>query len=146
MSDVGIKKNSKIVTKNHDGTENGFLVPIYNIHDAFPNQSQRPEQVYMTVAKPGEIKGPHLHKIRWGLFTCVKGNVKIVCKTVDGYEEHFSGEDYDYASVQVPAGIPNVLVNIGHEDCYILNMPSPAWTADMNDDFDVTFDDYDFSK
>ena len=139
------KKNIKILTKNHSGIENGFLIPIFNKNEAFPKKEQQPEQVYLTVAKPGEVKGPHLHKIRWGLFTCIKGNVKIVCKTEVGYEEYFSGERYDFQTIQVPAGVPNALVNIGEEDCFILNMPSPAWHPNMKDDHNVNFDDYDFT-
>lgn len=144
-SKITSKKNVKILTSNHEGNENGFLVPIFNINDDFPSKAQHPEQVYLTVAKPGEVKGPHLHKIRWGLFTCIKGNVKIVCKTDIGYEEYYSGEKYDFQTIQVPAGIPNALINIGKNDCYVLNMPSPAWHLEMQDDYNVNFDDYDFS-
>jgi dTDP-4-dehydrorhamnose 3,5-epimerase len=141
---IKTKHNPKIVTKNVTGDENGFLVPIMNIHDNFVDQEQWPKQVYLTVAKQGEIKGPHLHHKRWGLFTCIKGNLKIVVQ-VDGiYQEFFSGEDYNFATVQVPASVPAALVNIGMGDAYILNMPSPAWHPDDQDEYDVSFDDYDF--
>jgi phosphoribosylcarboxyaminoimidazole (NCAIR) mutase len=80
------------------------------------------------------------------LFTCIKGNVKIVVKKVGQYEEYFSGEDHDYATVQVPAGIPNALVNIGNCNAYVINMPSPAWHVEDQDDWDVEFLDYDFQK
>lgn len=140
------KKNPKIVTKNAEGLENGFLVPIMNIHDNFVRDEQWPKQVYLTVAKAGEIKGPHLHMKRWGLFTCVKGNIKIVTRRDGVYEEYFSGDAHDFSTVQVPAGVPAALVNIGTEDAYILNMPSPAWHVDDQDEWDVTFDDYDYFK
>ena len=78
------------------------------------------------------------------MFTCIKGNVKIVCKTDQNYEEYFSGEDFEFNTIQVPAGIPNALVNIGDNDAYILNMPSPAWAPNMNDDWDIEFGDYNF--
>jgi dTDP-4-dehydrorhamnose 3,5-epimerase len=141
-TDIITKNNPKIVTKNVAGVENGFLVPIMNINDNFVNQEQWPKQVYLTVAKQGEIKGPHLHHRRWGLFTCIKGNIKIVVRIDDVYHEYFSGQDYNFATVQVPASVPAALVNIGEGDAYILNMPSPAWHPDDQDEWDVTFDDY----
>jgi dTDP-4-dehydrorhamnose 3,5-epimerase len=141
---IRVKKNQKIITKNKEGKPNGFLVPIFNVHDKFVDEEQYPKQVYLTVAAPGEVKGPHLHLKRWGLFTCIRGNIKIVVRTENGYEEYFSGEDYDFATVQVPAGIPVALQNIGDQDAYILNMPSPAWHESDQDDHSVSFDDYNF--
>lgn len=134
----------RVTTKDLDGTPNGFLVPVYNIHETPIAAEQRPQQVYLTVVSPGSVKGPHLHMKRWGLFTCIKGNVKIVLKTSGGYEETFSGEDHAFTTVQVPAGIPAALQNIGNEDAYVLNMPSPAWRPDDQDEHPVTFEGYAF--
>lgn len=139
---IKTKDNAKIITKNLDMEINGFLVPIINIHDDFPDKEHFPQQVYLTVAKPDEIKGPHLHFKRWGLFTCIKGNAKIVVRTAEGYQEYYSGEDHNYRTIQVPAGIPAALINIGKEDCFILNMPSPAWNINDIDENEVNFDDY----
>ena len=138
------KRNPRIVTKNAEAKPNGFLVPIYNIHEGFFAPGKEPQQVYLTVISPEEIKGPHLHLIRTGFFTCIKGNARFVLKTSSGYQEYCSGEKYDYLSVEVPAGIPAALQNIGDEDAYVLNMPSPAWTSDMNDEHRADFGDYDF--
>ena len=143
-SKIKVRENRKIVTKSKEDKPNGFLIPIFNIHDGFVDEEQYPKQVYLTVAAPREVKGPHLHLKRWGLFTCIRGNIKIVVRTENGYEEYFSGEDYDFATVQVPAGIPAALQNISDQDAYILNIPSPAWHADDQDDHPVSFDDYDF--
>ena len=147
MSHIKIKKNKKHTTTSNDGVENGFLIPIINAHEKFVEDKQWPMQVYCTVAKPGEVKGPHLHHKRWGLFTCVRGNIKVVVRIDGEYQEHFTGDDYDYQTIQVPAGIPAALVNIGDIDAYLLNMPSPSWHVDNQDDWDVEFKDYDyFSK
>lgn len=141
---IRTKPNPKISTKNSRGIENGFLVPIINIHDRFVETNQWPKQVYLTVASPSEVKGPHLHKKRWGLFTCIKGNIKIVIK-VDGiYEKYYSGEDYGFTTIQVPPHIPAAIVNIGKEDAYVLNMPSPSWSADDPDEWTIEFEGYDF--
>lgn len=142
---IKTKKNPKITTKNSEGKVNGFLVPILNTHEGFVDPEQWPQQAYLTVAKVGEVKGPHLHKKRWGLFTCIKGNIRIVLRNNGVYEEYFSGEDHDFATIQVPAGVPGALQNIGQVDAYVLNLPSPAWHVDDQDEWDVEFEDYDFS-
>ena len=107
---------------------------------------QFPQQVYLTVVAPGEIKGLHLHLKRWNLFTCIKGSLRIVTRTVDGvYNEYFSGEAYEFATIQVPAGTPAALQNIGEGEAFVLNMPSPAWRVNDQDEHPVSFDGYDMT-
>lgn len=132
----------KIPTKNTVGKTNGYLVPIYNEHESPVHPAQRPRQVYLTVVGPGETKGPHLHMKRWGLFTCILGNVKIIIRTPEGYQEEYSGEDHHYQTVQVPAGWAAALKNEGAKEAFVLNMPSPAWTKENPDDHPVDFADY----
>ena|ERR1043166_2824148 len=140
-----VQPHPRIATRNSNGSPNGWLVPIFNVHDQLISSAQHPQQVYLTVVAPGEVKGPHLHLKRWGLFTCIRGNIRIVVRTDGRYEEYHSGEDHDFASVQVPAGIPAALQNIGSEEAYILNMPAPAWHIDDQDEHPVSFEDYDFA-
>lgn len=135
-------KNIKILTSNRFGFPNGYLVPIFSAHDDFIDPDQFPKQVYLTVISPGEVKGPHLHMKRWELFTCIRGNAKIVVRIESWHEEFFAGEDHDYATIQVPAGVPAALINIGDQDAYLLNMPFPAWHPDDQDEHYVVFDDY----
>lgn len=142
---IKTKKNPKIITKDLQGDENGFLVPIYNFKDGFFNKGKEPQQVYLTVISPGKIKGPHLHHIRTGCFTCIKGDARFILKTEEGYNEIYSGDSYDYKTVIVPTGVAAALQNLGSNDAYIINMPNPAWTPDMNDEHLANFDDFDFS-
>lgn len=144
--DIKTKANRKFITRNVNGKQNGFLVPIINAHEDFIDSENWPKQVYCTVAAPWQVKGPHLHKKRRGLFTCIKGDLLIVLRVDGKYVECFSGENYEFTTVQVPAGIPAALVNISDTDAYILNMPCPAWHIDDQDDWDVEFNDYDFEK
>jgi dTDP-4-dehydrorhamnose 3,5-epimerase len=139
---VRIQKHPKHITRNRDGTDNGYLVPIYNINDGFFATGAEPKQVYLTVIYPGQSKGPHLHYIRTGFFTCIKGDVKIVLKVPGGYKELFSGESHEYLSVEVPTGVPAMLINQGEGEAFVLNMPNPAWTPTMNDEHDADFSDY----
>jgi mannose-6-phosphate isomerase-like protein (cupin superfamily) len=128
------KKNSKIITKDKNGIINGYLIPIFNVHDGFIQPEQHPQQTYLTVVKAKSEKGPHLHLKRWGLFTCIKGNVIIVTNVKGKKEENQSGECHDFQTIQVPAGTPTLLKNPYDEDAYVLNMPSPAWHIDDQDD------------
>jgi dTDP-4-dehydrorhamnose 3,5-epimerase-like enzyme len=142
--DIKTKANSKFITRDANNQVNGFLVPIYNIHDGFFEAGKEPQQVYMTVIAPNTIKGPHLHFIRTGCFTCIKGNVRFILKTPDGYQVFHSGNDHQYLSVIVPTGIPAALQNLGSDEAYVLNMPNPAWTPTMNDEQSADFSDFDF--
>lgn len=141
-----VQRHPKIPTKNSNDQPNGWLVPIFNVNDNVISSRQHPQQVYLTVVAPGQIKGPHLHLKRWGLFTCIKGNGRIIVRTDNGYEEFHSGEDHEYATIQVPAGVPAAIQNIGDTDAYFLNMPAPAWAADDQDEHPVSFDDYEFRR
>jgi dTDP-4-dehydrorhamnose 3,5-epimerase len=138
--------HKKFITKDEHGAVNGFLVPLYNIHDKFFAAGREPQQVYMTTILPGTVKGPHLHFIRTGFFTCIKGNVRVVLKTGAGYEVFFSGEDYEYTSIEVPTGVPAAVQCLGDEEAYLLNMPNPAWTPEMNDEHTADFGDFDFNS
>tara|TARA_A100001015_G_C14695341_1_gene596071 strand:+ start:46 stop:486 length:441 start_codon:yes stop_codon:yes gene_type:complete len=145
---MGVKysKNQKIKTYNSSGEENGFLVTIFNENDNFLNNNDYLKQVYLTVVKPNNIKGPHLHYKRNGLFTCIKGNIRIVTKENNEYKSFFSGEDYNYNSILIPKGIPAALQNISDIDAMVINLPSPGWTKEMQDEHSADFSDFDFKK
>ena len=138
--------HKKFITKNENGDANGFLVPLYNIHEEFFTPGKDPQQVYLTSILPGKVKGPHLHFIRTGFFTCIKGNVRVILKRDGFYETFYSGEDHDYTSIEVPVGIPAAVQCLGDEEAHMLNMPNPAWTPEMNDEHTADFSDFDFSK
>ncbi len=138
--------HKKFVTKDDDGAANGFLVPLYNIHEKFFADGKDPQQVYLTTVLPGKVKGPHLHFIRTGFFTCIKGNVRVILKVDGEYQIFFSGEDYEYQSIEVPTGIPAAVECLGDEEAYLLNMPNPAWTPEMNDEHTADFSDFDYNS
>ncbi len=142
---IKTKKNKKYETKSLDNKKNGYLVPIYNKKENFFAEKSEPQQVYLTVVKTNCIKGPHLHKVRKGFFTCIRGNVRIILKVNNKFIQYYSGEDYEYLSVEIPTNVGAAIQNIGSEDAFVLNMPTPAWDPDMNDEFTDDFSDFDFS-
>ena len=125
-------------TKDGNHQENGFVIPIFSEFDAFVDENHFPKQVYLTVCKPGTRKGPHLHMKRWGYFTCIRGNVRIVARLGTEYVSECTGEDFQYQTIEVPAGTPAVIENIGKVDAYVINTPSPAWHKDDQDENPVT--------
>ena len=147
MGKLNLKKNTKFETYNSDGKSNGFLIPIYNNNDLVYPKGYTPSQVYLTTVKEGQIKGPHLHFKRDGMFTCIKGDVRVVIEAEKNkYDVYFSGENHDYQSIFVPRGFPAAIQNIGSDMAYVLNMPNPAWTPEMNDENDCKFLNFDFEK
>lgn len=143
---INYKKNTKFFTQSTQGVVNGYLIPVYNVHENFYPNGAEPKQVYVTAIAPGHIKGPHLHFIRTGCFTCIKGNVGIVLKVESEFQIYKSGEDYDYASILIPVGVPAAIKNLGDCEAIVLNMPFPAWTPDMNDEHTADFSDFNFNS
>jgi mannose-6-phosphate isomerase-like protein (cupin superfamily) len=135
-------EHKKIITTDDTGAINGFLLPLFNIKEKFFKKGKEPQQVYLTTILPFKNKGPHLHHIRTGFFTCILGDVKIILKTSDGYREFKSGENNNYLSVEVPVGVPALVENIGSKEAFILNMPNPAWEPNMKDEFTADYSDY----
>lgn len=138
---IKTKKNKKYISKNRNGEENGYVLTIVDIAEQFPEPERFPRQIYLTVVAPGEIKGPHHHKIRYAMYTCIKGNIKVVVKKDDKYEVFYSGENYDYATIWVETGLPTALINLEKDrESMIINTPNPSFMESPDDDYEVEFD------
>jgi hypothetical protein len=122
-----------IATKDAEGHSNGWVLPVWNVTEGLPD-GYRPDQVYITAIAPGCTKGPHLHKVRTGLFTCIVGEAYLIARIADGVYTRVS---LNGQLVRVEPGIPAQLVNESSGEAVVLNMPSPAWRADAPDDWPV---------
>ena len=121
----------KITTRDQQGKVNGWLVPIWNVLDG-----PQVDQVYLTVIIPGAVKGPHLHLRRRGLFKVILGSVRLVIRNSQGiYLSTVMDADSD--PIPVAPGIPVALYNVWEYDAYVLNMPSPSWRPDDQDEHEV---------
>jgi len=141
--DLRTHTRSKFIMKDKQGMSNGYLVPIYRIHDKFFAPEHEPQQVYLPAVAPHSAKGPYLHHVRTGCFTCINGNVRVIVKTSRGYQEYWSGEALDCRFIEILTGIPALIQNPGSEEAFFLNMPCPAWTSEMNDEHEEDFMDFD---
>lgn len=120
----------KIKTFNSSGQVSGWLLPIWNNRES----EWRPDQVYLTVIAPRQYKGPHLHKRRIGRFRCIEGDARVVMRLADGT---LVARDPSAEIVIVPAGVPAALYNLAGAPAYVLNLPSPSWSAEDQDEWPV---------
>jgi dTDP-4-dehydrorhamnose 3,5-epimerase-like enzyme len=121
-----------IPTKDIHGNSNGWLLPLWHV-----DSGEKIDQVYLTVVNSGAVKGPHLHTVRCGRFICIKGNVLIVMREGDGYREQATGDRCGFATVRVPPGIPAAIYNLGTDEAYVINMPTPPWRDEDRDEYPV---------
>lgn len=124
----------RIPTKDAQGNPNGWLLPVWNIHEG-PSISQ----VYITAIAEGAVKGPHLHMKRRGLFRVIQGDVLLVIRTDNGYLR----VPLEDECVAVPPGMPAALYNVGKGEAMVINMPKPAWRKNDQDEWLV--DGWDFT-
>lgn len=120
----------KIQTKDSSGKPNGYLIPVWSALQ-FPDL--RPDQVYVTVIAPQCRKGPHLHKVRRGLFAVISGLVSVRLRTPDG--EYLDPSCADL--IHVPPGYAAAVYNHGNTEALVINMPSPAWSPEEPDDWPI---------
>lgn len=133
-----------IKTKDvRDGHQNGVFIPVWRDWDKI--YEHEPKMVYVTTCFPGELKGPHLHKMRWSYLTVLRGKVVFIVKTDEGFQEYIISDEKPQTLV-IPAGTPQAHVNIGEVDAIVMNLCNPAWHPDNQDNYTADYGTYDFSK
>ena len=101
--------------------------------------------VYVSTVEPGEIKGPHLHKLRDSYFTCIHGKVIFIIKTDNGFEEIESDAD-EPVLIFVPKNFPSAHINVSNSASRILTLTNIAWRPNDNEMENVNFNNYDWTK
>ena len=124
--------NLKIPTIDSQGRSNGFVLPIWS---ALDHPELRPEQVYLTAIAPGTRKGPHLHMKRRGVFVVLAGEITLVKRTGTATTSVYKTAGTGYTIV--PPGTPCALYNFSDKEALVLNLPSPAWSAEDPDEHPV---------
>jgi hypothetical protein len=127
----------KIETRDTAGKVNGWILPLWS---ALEQPELRPDQVYVTAIAPHSRKGPHLHMKRRGLFCVVHGRVTIKWRVKESWGEftEYSSDVVQGDPVQImPTGYACALYNYGDTEALVINMPSPAWSADDPDEWPV---------
>lgn len=131
---LSTKRCKKIVTKNLQGKVNGWLLEIASDRDGFTENIKG--QVYLTVVKPGKLKGFHLHRLKTNHLTCLSGQATLVAWDGKKFQElHFG--DKHFITIKVPPKIPIALYNRGKNDAYIINVCHPAYDFKIKEQEDL---------
>lgn len=123
----------KIETRDTAGKVNGYILPLWS---ALEHPELRPDQVYVTAIAPHTRKGPHLHMRRRGLFVCVAGAVAMRIRMRPGCISQSLKPGSGWTIVR--PGQACALYNYGDTEALVINMPSPAWSAEDPDEHEVT--------
>lgn len=119
----------KVITKDHNGNENGFLIELYKNGNKTTH--------YLTAAKPGAFKGYHLHRVRGAQYCVVKGRMRIILYVREGEswkrEEHIMDGSHP-TRLFIPPEIATGLENIGDEEAWLINFPDPAYDPKLKDE------------
>lgn len=108
----------KVTTADSKGSPNGFLVELYT--------EGRKTTLYLTAAYPKGFKGYHLHTARSSHLVCIRGKMKItVVEGVRKVEHILDGEQPE--RLFVPTGVWIGYENVGDEEGWMINFPSPAY-------------------
>ena len=94
-------------------------------------------QIYITVAKPGQIKGKHYHKRKTEYFCVIKGNaiLTLVNKKTKSKQKIKMGEN-NMVMVQIPPMIWHAIENIEKKnDMYLLANIDETYNPDDPDTF-----------
>ena len=98
-------------------------------------------QVYVTICKPGVIKGWHYHKLQVDHFVCLQGKAKVVLydartnsKTHKLINEFIMGWD-NPMMVKIPTFVYHGFTAVGPEEAMILNLPTEVYRYSKPDEF-----------
>lgn len=125
IENVAFEPAKRVVTYDHEGNENGWLVELYK---------DGPKTLaYLTAAKPGAFKGYHLHRVRAARYVCVRGRMKIILY-VDGKRQEHLLDAREPSRLFIPPNVATGLQNIGDEEAWLINYPDPPYDPDLRDE------------
>ena len=125
IDEVAISPAKKVVTYDHAGRENGWLVELY--------KDGEKTTAYLTAAAPGAFKGYHLHRIRAARYVCVRGRMKIILY-VDGKRQEYVLDAASPQRLFIPPNVATGLQNIGDEEAWLVNYPDPPYDPSLSDE------------
>ena len=122
-----------IPTKDPEGKVNGWLMELQKDGDK--------TTAYITAVIPGGFKGYHLHRIRVANYVCLRGEVDIVTfHWNNGWEEKRTTLRFGQ-ELTIPVNVPTGLFNLGDEDAWIANFPSPPYDPLVQEQVEYTLHD-----
>ena len=142
--DFSIFELEKHETKDiHDSHINGDLTVVWRNWD---NVIKNPEMIYVNSVKPGEIKGPHIHKNRTSYFYCIEGEMVIVIKQKNGNYHEIETNSTESKLISVSKGTPAAILNLSCQTSKILVLADVSWKPNDNEMSSTEFSNYDWKK
>ena len=123
----------RIVTKDASGQENGWMIPIFKKDDAFFSDYDM-NFVYASSVAGMTAKGPHLHKKRECRLIAIEGEVSLVVKVKEQYEE-YALNSKNPEIVVIKAGQPFCVYNRSDLPAILLNFANHIWAQDDTDNY-----------
>lgn len=99
-------------------------------------------QAYITVCKPGWVKGWHYHKKQTDNFCVIKGKAKIVL--IDSKKKKFMEfilSDKEPSLLTIPAKVIHGFECVSKDECWILNIPNRLYDYKRPDEYRMKLDD-----
>jgi dTDP-4-dehydrorhamnose 3,5-epimerase len=111
--------------------ERGWLVEIYRSDG--PHAGVLPAMAYVSLTRPGVVRGPHEHRTQTDVFAFLDGRFRIVLwenrpGRPSAREEHTVGHERPTAIV-VPPGVVHAYQNIGDAPAIVINMPDQLYAG-----------------
>ena len=136
----------KAIEVNKD--KRGHLSEVYR-EDWFKEMDIRPRMCYVSVTKPGEVRGPHMHRYQTDYF-CFSGpgDFKLYLWDQNGNYGQFVVGESNPTFVIVPPGVVHGYKNISDfNDGLVINLPNQLYKGlDKSEEVDeVRFEDSDES-
>lgn len=132
MSTIKTEDAKKVVTRDHSGAENGFLIELFK-----DKETGNKTEAYLTAAFPGAFKGYHLHRVRAARYVALKGKMKITTYEHDGAKWIPTETILDAEKptrMFIPKDVATGLENIGTEEAWLINYPDPAYDPELKDE------------
>ena len=102
---------------------------------------ERLGQVYVTVCRPGVVKGWHYHKVQVDHFVCLQGKAKVVLydarersKTHGKINEFIIGWENPLL-IKIPTFVYHGFTALGDQEAMILNLPTEVYHYSQPDEF-----------
>src|SRR5579872_5352167 len=132
MSNIKTEEAKKVVTRDHSGSENGFLIELYK-----DKENREKTEVYLTAAKPGAFKGYHLHRVRAARYVAIKGRMRIITYEYGNGKwsrEETILDDSIPRRMFIPKDVATGLENIGEAEAWLINYPDPPYDQSLKDE------------
>ncbi|NBC18952.1 MAG: dTDP-4-dehydrorhamnose 3,5-epimerase [Bacteroidetes bacterium] len=114
--------------------ERGWLAEFFR-QDELP-EALHPVMGYLSMTRPGIVRGPHEHETQTDLFVFFSGRFRLYLwdgredSPTRGHRHVVELGEADPAAVMVPPGVVHAYRNVGETDALIVNCPNRLYAGE----------------